>query len=172
MAQDNVEGKMNFDDFIVSVDPQYQGFARSINDQLLTNGCKLKMASAKNGYVVSYQHGRKKRVVLNFVFRKTGLVARIYGDNVGTYSDVLMSLPDSMKNSVKKAPSCKRFDDPPRCNPNCGGYVFSIDGVQYQKCRYNCFMFEVCDESIPFIRTLIEKELAVRDSLEESQASH
>ena len=74
---------MSFDDFIVIVEPQYQGFSRSINDQLLTNGCKLKMASANIGYVVSYQHGRKKRVVLNFVFRKTGLVARIYGNNDG-----------------------------------------------------------------------------------------
>jgi len=157
---------MSFDDFIMCVNPQYQSFIRSINDQLLIDGCKLKITSAKNGYVVSYQHGRKKRVVLNFVFRKIGLVARIYGDNVGAYSDVLGSLPDSIKNSVKKAPSCKRFDDPPRCNSNCRGYVFSIDDVQYQKCRYNCFMFEVCDESIPLIRTFIEKELALRGALE------
>ena len=156
------EEKMDYNDFLVSVDPQYQVFARSIHDYLLESGCKLKMTSAKNGYVVSYQHGRKKRVVLNFVFRKSGLVARIYGDNVGMYLDVLESLPDSMKNSVIKAPSCKRFDVPPKCNSKCGGYVFCVGGVQYQKCRYNCFMFEVNDESLPFIRSFVEKELAHR----------
>ena len=153
---------MSLDDFIISVAPQYQGFARYINDYLLNNGCVLKMANAKNGFVVSYQHVAKKRVVMNFVFRKNGLVARIYGDHVGEYPEFLETLPDSMRISIQTAPACKRFDNPPKCNSKCGGYVFSIGGMQYQKCRYNCFLFVVSDESIPFITTHIEKELAAR----------
>jgi hypothetical protein len=154
--------KMNFDDFIMSVAPQYQGFAQEINSYLLQNGCMLKMAQAKNGLVVSYQHPAKKRVLMNFVFRKKGLVARVYGEHVGEYPGFLESMPDSMRASIQKAPPCKRFDDPPKCSPKCSGYVFSIDGTQYQKCRYNCFMYEVNDESIPFITAHIEKELAAR----------
>ena len=153
---------MSFEDFIISVAPQYQGFARSINDYMLQNGCALKITTAKNGYVVSYQHTARKRVVMNFVFRKKGLVARIYGDHVGDYPDFLEALPDSMRNSISEAPSCKRFNDPPKCNSKCVGYVFSLGNAQYQKCRYSCFMFDVSDESIPFITAHIEKELAAR----------
>jgi len=153
---------MSFDDFLISVVPQYQGFARSINDYMLNNGCALKITTAKNGLVVSYQHLAKKKVVMNFVFRKKGLVVRIYGDHVGEYPEFLETLPGSMKESIRTAPSCKRFEDPPRCSPKCGGYVFSIGDAQYQKCRYSCFMFVVDDESIPFITSHIEKELAAR----------
>ena len=153
---------MDFEDFIISVAPQYQGFARFINDYMLHNGCALKMATAKNGYVVSYQHKAKKRVVMNFVFRKKKLVVRIYGDHISEYPEFLETMPDSMRISIQTAPACKRFDSPPKCNSKCGGYVFSIGGTQYQKCRYNCFMFVVNYESIPFITTHIEKELAAR----------
>jgi len=157
---------MEFKDFIIEVDPQYQDFAKKLHEYLLQNECKLKMTSAKNGYVVSYQYGKKKRVLMNFVFRKSGLVARVYGDNVNEYIDMIDSLPDEMKKAVVKAPKCKRFDDLPGCNPKCSGYVFNLDKTQHQKCRYNCFLFNVNDESIPFIRIMIEKELKCRESLE------
>jgi len=154
---------MDFEDFIIEVDPQYQEFARKMHEYLLQNDCKLKMTSAKNGYVVSYQHGKKKRVLMNFVFRKSGLVARIYADHIGQYIEVLESVPGSMKKTVEKAPKCKRFEEPTSCNPKCSGYVFTLGDTQHEKCRYNCFLFTVNDESIPFIRTLIEKELGCRE---------
>jgi len=153
---------MDFEDFIIEVEPQYQDFARKMHEFLLQNDNKLKMTSAKNGYVVSYQYGKKKRVLMNFVFRKSGLVARIYADHIGQYIDVLESVSVSMKKAVEKAPKCKRFEEPTSCNPKCSGYVFTLGDTQHQKCRYNCFMFNVNDESIPFIRTMIEKELECR----------
>ena len=153
---------MVFEDFILSVDPQYQEFTKSIHDYMVKNECTLKMTDAKNGYVVSYQQGKKKRVILNFVFRKNGLHARIYADHVAQYLDLLESLPESMKKAVVKAPSCKRFDDPPKCNSKCIGYIFTIADTQHQKCRYNCFLFLVTNESIPHIWTLVEKELSLR----------
>ena len=153
---------MDFEDFIIEVDPQYQDFARKVHEYLLQNDCKLKMTSAKNGYVVSYQYGKKKRVLMNFVFRKSGLVTRIYADHIGQYAETLGSVTEKMKRTVEKAPVCKRFEDPTSCNSKCSGYVFHLGSIQHQKCRYNCFLFEVNDESIPFIRTLIEKELACR----------
>ena len=153
---------MNFEDFILNVDPQYQCFALSMHDFMISNDCRLKMAEAKSGYVISYQYGKKKRVLLNFVFRKTGLHARIYGDHVGQYLDFLESLSETMKKTIEKAPPCKRFDDPPKCNSKCIGYVFAIGDVQHRKCRYNCFLFPVTDDSIPHIKTMIKKELSSR----------
>ena len=158
------ESLLNFEDFIICVDPKDQGFALETHEYMLQNGCKLKMTSAKNGYVVSYQHGKKKRVIMNFVFRKSGLVTRIYGDFVGLYPDYLEALPEKMMKSIEKAPGCKRFESPPRCSEKCSGYVFTIKESQHAKCRYNCFMFEVDDESKPYILEFLEKELEMRNS--------
>ena len=153
---------MEFEDFLIMVEPQYQDFARSLHDYLLQNGCKCKISSARQGYLVSYQYGKKKRVLMNFVFRKSGLVARIYSDHIAKHMDFLESLPDNMKKIIEKAPTCKRFEDPPKCTPKCGGYLFSFNGSDHKKCRYSCFLFEVNNESIPFIRTMVEKELKYR----------
>jgi len=154
---------MNFEDFLLEVNPQYQGFARELNEYLLENGCTLKISTAKSGYVVSYQHGKKKRVLINFVFRKDiGLVVRIYGGNVEQYMETIESLPSNMKETIEKAPTCKRFEDPPKCSPKCIGYVFPLAGTHHQKCRYNCFLFPVSDENIPYIRAMIDKELSYR----------
>jgi len=154
---------MNFEDFLMEVEPKYQWFARLIDEYLTNNDCKLKMSTAKNGHVVSYQYGKKKYVLMNFVFRKKGLIARIYCSNVTQYIDVLESLPDSMKEVITNSPQCKRFEDPPKCAPTCIGYVFDFLGVHLQSCRYSCFLFEVTDETIPFIETLIKKELDCRN---------
>jgi len=152
----------SFDDFLSNVDPIYREFAMQMHEHLLQNDCKLKMMLAKNGYVVSYQHGKKKHVILNFVFRKSSLFARIYCEMIGRYTEVLAKAPASIVKTIEKAPKCKRFENPPKCNPKCSGYVFAINGKQHQKCRFNCFLLAVEDESIPLIRTLVDNELQCR----------
>ena len=155
---------MTFEDFLMEVDPQYHSFVREINDYLLENNCAFKITTAKNGYLVSYQYGKKKRVILNFVFRKSGLQARIYCGHVEQYIDTIESLPEPMKKAIEKAPKCKRFEDPPKCSPKCIGYIFTLTGTHHQKCRYNCFFFEVNNDSIPYIKEMTEKELACREA--------
>ena len=83
---------LKFEDFLMDVDPAYHVFVTQTHDLLLENGCSIKMDLAKNGYLVSYSD-RNKRVLLNFVFRKSGLITRIYGDNVNGYNDFLETLP-------------------------------------------------------------------------------
>jgi len=155
---------MNIEDFIIEIKPQYHGFVLSLDEYLTGKGCNFKITTAKSGYLVSYQYGKKKHVLMNFVFRKGELVARIYGNNAANYIDVLESLPESMKKKIHNSGKCKRFEDPPKCTPKCGGYVFNFEGSELQKCRYFCFMFEVNDETCPFIRILIEKELEQREA--------
>ena len=155
---------LSFEGFISDVDPKYHEFVRQTHEYMLENNCKLKIMTAKNGYVVSYQHGKKKRVIMNFVFRKSGLFARIYSDFIGHYADVLETFPEKVIKSIEKAPVCKRFNNPPTCNSRCGGYVFTMKDIQYQKCRYSCFLLAVEEESIPFIKILYENELNCRIS--------
>lgn len=151
------ENELSFEGFLQDVDPVYRPFTVQTHERLTGGGCKLKLQLAKSGYVVSYTHGKSKRTLINFVFRKGGLVARIYGDNINSYEDILASLPESMSKAIQKSPVCKL------CNARCPkGYSFSLDGERLQKCRYSCFMFAVDGESIPFITDFIDREAAAR----------
>lgn len=149
--------ELSFENFLKDVNPIYQEYVGQTHEYLLQSGCKVKYQLAKSGYVVSYSHIKDKHVVANFVFRKSGLVIRIYGDYVNRYIEFMETLPDTMIKAIEKAPDCKL------CNSRClKGYVFSIKGTRHQKCRYNSFMFAINDESIPYIKGFLENEIRER----------
>ena len=157
------QNELQYEDFISQVHPACKDFVHELHALLGENGYKLKLDAAKSGYVASYSHAKAKRVIMNFVFRKGGLVIRIYGDHVNRYINFMQTLPESMVKTIEKSPVCKRLLDPNQCNSRCGmGYDFEIKGNRNQKCRYNCFMFEVNDENIPFIKQFIENEIRER----------
>ncbi|NLW78681.1 MAG: hypothetical protein GXY32_04630 [Ruminococcaceae bacterium] len=152
-----------FEDFIAVVDPATVPFVMTLDSLMRSAGCTVGIEPAKNGYVVSYKHTGSGRVLANFVFRKKGLVIRLYADNILKYMERLESLPAAMKSKVAKAPLCRRLVNPELCNPHCPkGYEFILDGENHQKCRYNCFMFFLDDASNPAIRQLLEAELSFR----------
>lgn len=154
---------MQFEDFLNEVFPPYREFVTKLHEFLLESDCACKLDLAKNGCLVSYSHAKSKRVILNFVFRKGGLVTRIYGDHVNGYPDFMQTLPEQLLKCIDKAPACKRMLDPAKCNSRCSmGYAFTVGPNDYKKCRYNCFMFPVNDESIPFIRAFVENEINER----------
>ena len=152
-----------FEDFLLDVHPAYQAFVKQTHDALLRVGYRIKIEMAKNGFLVSYAHAKTKRAIANFVFRKSGLVVRIYGEHVNRYLDFMETLPDAMAKAIDKAPMCRRFANPTACNARCPmGYDFIMKGKHHQKCRYSGFMFPVNDESIPFIETFLESEAKER----------
>lgn len=158
-----VKNEIPFDDFLNEVDPRYQEFVRELHEHLLGSGCKMKIELKSSGHLVSYTHTPSKKVILNFVFRKKGLITRIYGDNVSRYLTLMESLPSGMIQSIAKSPVCKRLLNPDDCNPRCSmGYDFEIHGERYQKCRYNCFMLDVNEENNSWIRSMIEHEIKER----------
>ena len=152
-----------FEDFLLDVHPAYQEFVTHLHADLLLHGYQIKIEMAKSGFLVTYFNVKTKRSVVNFVFRKKGLVVRIYGENVNQYLDFMDTLPDSMTKAIDKAPVCKRLVNPAACNPRCPmGYDFIMKGSHHQKCRYSGFMFPVNEESIPFIKTFVEREVIER----------
>lgn len=154
---------ISFDNFLFDVHPQSRPFVEQIHETLLQNGCTVKLTQAKNGYVVSYTYMPQKRVIINFVFRKKGLMIRIYGDNAGAYEEFLETLPGAMRKAIEKAPVCKRLIDPAQCSSHCPmGNTFSLGGVQHKKCRYSNFMFLVEEDSYPFLKAFLEHELRER----------
>lgn len=152
-----------FENFLNDVNPVNRPFVEGLHAWLLENGCTVKLELAKSGYVVSYAHAATKRVLANYVFRKQGVVIRIYADNVDKYEAFLQTMPEAMQKKAIKAPVCRRMLDPTKCNARCPmGYVFTLGGELQKKCRYNSFMFLLDAESNPFIQTFVENELRAR----------
>lgn len=153
-----------FENFLWDVEPRYLGFVNTLHELFLENACTFRIEQKSSGYLVSYIHSPSKKVILNFVFRKKGLIARIYGDHVNEYPAFMNQLPADMVRSVEKAPDCKRLKNPETCNPKCSmGYDFEMGNQHFQKCRYNCFMFTVSEENNPFILSFVENELGKRE---------
>ncbi|MBU3877264.1 hypothetical protein HGO97_015775 [Faecalicatena sp. AGMB00832] len=153
-----MDKKIGFDDFIASVPVENQEFVKELHDKLIDLGCKIEIKTAKSGYMVSYIYNKK--TVANYVFRKKGMLVRIYGVHVNEYEKILETLPDEMISAIQKAPICKRLADPNDCNPRCSmGYDFWLKGEHYQKCRNSAFLFLVCPQNNPSIQSLLLNEV-------------
>ena len=109
--------KYTFQDYLSSVDDENKNFVSELHEELTKLGCKIDVKLAKSGYVVTYS--LNKKAVVNFVFRKKGLFARIYANHVLQYMDVLDTLPETMVQTIREAPVCKRLIDPATCNQRC-----------------------------------------------------
>jgi len=153
---------ITFEQFLSTVDSNYQGFIQELHNYLLDNDCKPVFEQKSNGYFVSYKEGKPQKSIVNFLFRKKGLIVRVYGENVGEYLDFLETLPDEMTKAIEKAPICKRFTDPTVCNSKCIGYDFNLKGSHFQKCKIGCFMFFVNDGNNPYIKEFVENEMTRR----------
>ena len=90
--------KGSFKEFLSAVAPEYQSFVEKLNNKLIEQGCDLVIKEAKSGYAASYQ--LEKKTVMNWVFRKSGVLARIYGDNAGKYEEIIASLPAEMQKKM------------------------------------------------------------------------
>ncbi|TLC98389.1 hypothetical protein DSM106044_04905 [Robinsoniella peoriensis] len=67
--------KVSFNEFLMAVTPEHQAFVEKLNNKLIEQGCDLVIKEVKSGYTASYQ--LKKKTVMNWVFRKSGILARI-----------------------------------------------------------------------------------------------
>ena len=158
--------KYEFEDFLEEV-----GFLEWVNDDdkkfiiethkmLLQKDCKVKITSSKtNPFLLAYT--QKRKGVLSFYLRKKGLKIRINVNNLEKYPDVLNVLPEEMVSQIDKSGACKNMIGQ-KCWEGCFGYDFHIGETHYQKCRFNCFQFDVEEESIPVLLKLLESELNAR----------
>lgn len=150
--------KIEFNDFITSVPAENQAFVQELHNELMALDCCIEIKTAKSGYMVSYLYNKK--TVANYVFRKKGMLVRIYGVHVNDYETLLETLPEEMVRAIETAPVCKRLVDPAACNPRCSmGYDFWLNGNHYQKCRNGAFMFLVSPQNNPHIQALLLSEV-------------
>lgn len=95
---------ITYDDFIETVEEANLAFVNDLHLMFLKNGCKLEIKEAKQGYVVTYIYtkDKKKIALMNYVFRKTGMMVRIYARHIYMYQELLDLLPQEMKKNVVK----------------------------------------------------------------------
>lgn len=150
-----------FEDFLISVPEEHKSFVSSLHEQLIQQGCKVNIKKAKSGYAASYQW--EKRTVMNWVFRKSGILARIYGDNVGQYEAVISALPVDMQDKMTGSRDCKRLFDPEACSPTCvKGFVYTLNENTYKKCRNDGMFFLLSEETGQHIQKLVTAEVSAR----------
>ena len=153
--------KVSFKDFLSAVVPEHQAFVEELNSKLIEQGCSIVIKEAKSGYAVSYQI--EKKTVMNWVFRKSGVLARIYGDNVGKYEDIIASLPADMQNEMTTSRDCKRLIDPNACSDTCvKGFVYALNGDIHKKCRNDGMLFLLTNETAEHIAGLVCAEVTAR----------
>lgn len=158
---------ITYDNFIRTVEENNLTFVEDMHTLFLDNGCTVEIKEAKQGYVVTYVYKKnKKRIALmNYVFRKSGMMVRVYARHIGMYQSFLDSLPDDMKKNVIKAGDCKRLTGISECSPTCtAGYDFRMDGVKYKKCKNSSFFWKVEPKSTKYIRKMLENELNLVDT--------
>ncbi len=157
--------KIPFEDFLNDIPTEHIEFVEDLNKFLLENNCNCDIKEAKSGYVVSYIYKPAKKTIANYVFRKKGPMLRLYADNVAQNDQLINELPDDMKAIIAKSPVCKRLLNPDDCNSRCQkGYEFVLDGKIEQKCRFNCFFFLLSEQNNPYLKKLIETEIAYRQA--------
>lgn len=155
--------KASFKEFLSTVAQEHQAFVEKLNDRLIEQGCDLAIKEAKSGYAVSYQ--LEKKTVMNWVFRKAGILARIYGDNAGKYEDIIASLPVDMQKKMTASRDCKRLIDPNACSDTCvKGFVYTLNGNIHKKCRNDGMFFLLTNETAEHIAELVCAEVTARKS--------
>ena len=153
--------KISFEAFLSTVAPEHQAFVEELHRKLVGLDCDLVIKEAKNGYAASYQ--LKKKTVMNWVFRKSGILARIYGDNVGQYESIIASLPEDMQKKMSASNDCKRLIDPTACSPMCvKGFIYDLNGSTQKKCRYDGMFFLLTNQTTEFIMKLVCAEVDAR----------
>ena len=153
--------KITYEQFIQSVTADNHKFTEDLHNYLIEAGCKVTFEEKKSGYLASYKFGKPLRAVMNFLFRKEGMLVRIYGEWISNYPEFLETLPAEMIQHLEGAGDCKRMTNN-TCSTKCMGYDFTIADMRFQKCRYNCFEFLITNISKPVIKEFIALELSAR----------
>lgn len=147
--------------FLNDIPAESQGFVLELDKYLTEKGSKRTIKSAKSGFVTSYSSPKSGNALLNYVFRKTGVKIRIYAQNVGEYAAILSDFPDDMKKDIIKARDCKKLNGL-NCSPTCGGgYAFTMEGVDYKKCKNMAFFHSLEEGNFVAIRKLVEAEIGI-----------
>lgn len=148
-----------YTDFLGLVPDESKAFVDELNSFLVGKECKRSIKPAAKGYLVTYSLPGSDKSLLNFVFRKGCVKARIYTSHVGEYEELIEKFPEVTKKEIANALECKKLNGK-TCSPTCpAGYTFVMDDMEYKKCRSMAFLPALNKANNPIIKEMIEKEI-------------
>lgn len=118
-----------YEAFLTRVEPEHRAFAAELHELFVNNGCTVEIKPTSSGFLVSYKFAPTKKAVANFVFRKSGLLLRLYADHASRDEALLSALPEDLLAAIRKAPDCKRLTRSGACNPRRGMRLSSGESV-------------------------------------------
>ncbi len=146
-------------DFLSLISDESKTFVDELDTFLIDNKCRRSIKPAAKGYLVTYVLPESGRSLLNFVFRKGCVKARIYAAHVAEYEELIEKFPESTKKEISGSLDCKKLTGK-TCSPSCpAGYAFVMDGKEYKKCRSMAFLPVLNNSNNSIIREMIEKEI-------------
>lgn len=108
--------KYTFNDFLSTVDGDNREFVRELHEELTKLGCKTEIKQAKSGYVVSCL--QNKKTILNYVFRRKGLMVRIYPNHLADYMEVFDTISDELAKAIRTRLCANACWTHPHATPN------------------------------------------------------
>ncbi len=148
-----------YNDFLKLIPNESKAFVEEIDAYLAKQKCKRTIKTAAKGYLVTYSLPDSRKSLLNFVFRKECVKARVYAAHVSEYEALVEMFPENTKKEIANALDCKKLAGK-TCSPICpAGYTFVMDEVEYKKCRSMAFLPALNEANNPIIREMLEKEI-------------
>jgi len=152
-----------YSDFLSLVPDESKDFVEELDAFLADKKCKRTIKPAAKGYLVTYSLPESGKSLLNFVFRKGCVKARIYASHVAEYEELVEKFPETTKKEIAKALDCKKLNGK-TCSPTCpAGYTFVMDGIEFKKCRSMAFLPSLSVLNNPVIREMVEREVSLAE---------
>jgi len=114
-----------------------------------------------NDWACVYTHKLDKKVLMTVHVRIDKIAIKLNLQNISKYVPLIASFPEQLKDTMlNEGWDCH---SPPAECCGVGGYVFELNGVQYNKCRNGSFWIKgLTVENLKFLLELLNQEVSCR----------
>ena len=98
-----------YEAFLTRVEPEHRAFAAELHELFVNNGCTVEIKPTSSGFLVSYKFASTKKAVANFVFRKSGLLLRLYADHASRDEALLSALRNPESAGLQASDALRRL---------------------------------------------------------------
>lgn len=82
-----MQTKPTFENLLADVSPEYREFISDLRCLLCESECAETVELKRSGYFASYVFSPAKKSLLNLLFRKKGMLVRIYARHTAEYEE-------------------------------------------------------------------------------------
>lgn len=132
---------LNIDDCLGFLPDKDKKAILEISSMLTENGYKYEGKMINLGFCFAYTSKKNGNVLMTIWADMDGCKIKVNADNINSYINVVKTFPSHILHTIKESGwDCAKKHDPNACNPKCkGGFKYTFDGVDYDKCRGGSF---------------------------------